>query len=59
MFDTLVKQMKEAESVTEQLKEENQLEWLCRIQNIEARVKDIVESDLIYTYSYNCIKPFL
>ena len=29
MFDTLVDQMKNAEGVTEQLKEENQLEWVC------------------------------
>lgn len=48
MFDTLVKQMKVTEGITEQLKEENQLEWICRMQNIEERVKDIVESDLIY-----------
>lgn len=48
MFDTLVEQMKEAEGVTEDLKEENQLEWICRMQNIEKRVKDIVESDFIY-----------
>ena len=48
VFDTLVKQMKVTEGITEQLKEENQLEWICRMQNIEERVKDIVESDLIY-----------
>ena len=29
MFDALVEQMKESEAVTEQLKEENQLEWVC------------------------------
>ena len=34
MFDTLVKQMKKSEGVTEQLKEENQMEWVCRMQNI-------------------------
>ncbi|MBQ7862568.1 MAG: TnpV protein [Clostridia bacterium] len=48
MFDTLVDQMKEAEGVTEQLKEENQMEWVCRIQNIEARAREIVISELIY-----------
>ena len=48
MFDTLIEQMKEAEGVTEQLKEENQLEWVCRIQNIEARAREIVISELIY-----------
>lgn len=48
MFDTLVEQTKEAEGVTEQLKEENQFEWVQRMENIEARVRDIVYSELIY-----------
>ena len=48
MFDILVEQMKEAESVTEQLKEENQFEWVCRMQNIEARAREIVTTELIY-----------
>lgn len=34
MFDTLIEQMKNVEGVVEQLKEENQLEWVCRMQNI-------------------------
>ena len=49
MFGALVEQMKEAEGVTEQLKEENQLEWIYRVQNIEARVREIVSTELIYT----------
>ena len=48
MFDMLVVQMKDAEGVTEQLKEENQMEWVCRVQNIEARVIEIIENELIY-----------
>ena len=48
MFDALVEQMKEAESVTEQLKEENQTEWVCRMQNIEARVQEVIFNELIY-----------
>lgn len=48
MFDTLEKQMKGAEGVTEQLKEENQLEWVCCMQNIEARVREIICDELIY-----------
>ena len=47
MFDTLIEQMKEAEGVTEQLKAENQLEWVCCIQNIEARAREIVIKELI------------
>ena len=49
MFDTLVEQIKKAEGVTEQLKEEKQLEWVCRMQNIEARAREIVTTELIYT----------
>ena len=48
MFDTLVEQMKEAEGVTEQLKEENQLEWVCRMGNIEQRAREVVCAELIY-----------
>ena len=49
MFDTLVGQMKESESITEQLKEENQLEWVRRMNNIRNRATEIVYSNLIYT----------
>ena len=48
MFDTLVKQMKEAEGVSEQLKEENQLDWVCRMQNIEASARETVCKNIIY-----------
>ena len=48
MFDTLVEQMKESEGVTEHLKEENQMEWICRVWNIEARVNEVVCAELIY-----------
>ncbi len=48
MFDTLVEQMKDAEGVTEQLKDENQLEWVCHMQNIEARARELVCKELIY-----------
>lgn len=40
--------MKEHEGVTEKLKEENQMKWTRRIQNIEAEAREIVENDLIY-----------
>ncbi len=48
MFDSLVKQMKIIKGVTEQLKEENHMEWVCRVKNIEARVREIVLNGLIY-----------
>ncbi len=49
MFDTLIEQMKIAEGVTEQLKEENQLEWVCRMGNIEQRAREIVCTEIIYS----------
>ena len=48
MFDTLVEQMKKAEGITEKLKEEKQMEWVCCIQNIEARAREIVNNEIIY-----------
>ena len=47
MFDTLVKQMKVAEGVTEQLKEENQMEWVGRMNNICNRATEVVNAELI------------
>lgn len=51
MYDLLIEQMKEAEGVTEELKEQNQLEWVRRMGNIEQRVREIVFDELII-----CIK---
>ena len=48
MFDMLVEQMKAKEGITEKLKEDNQLEWVCRMQNIVVRAREIVSSELIY-----------
>lgn len=49
MFSRLVKQMAEAEDVTEQLKADNQMEWVGRMNNIRSRAMEIVNSELIYT----------
>ena len=49
MFDSLVEQMKVTEGVTEQLKEESQLEWVCRMSNIESRAREIICDELIHT----------
>ena len=48
MFDTLVEQMKEAEGVTEQLKEDNQMEWVCRMHSIEVRARELICYELIF-----------
>ncbi len=49
MFDTLIEQTKETEGITEELKEQNQWEWVQRMGNIQARVREIVCNELIYT----------
>ena len=48
MFDGLIEQIKEAEGVTEKLKEKNQLEWVSHVQNIELRARECVYNELIY-----------
>ena len=48
MFDTLIKQFKQAEGVTEQLKSDNQMEWVTQMNNIRQRVTEIVNHDIIY-----------
>ena len=48
MFDTLISQYKTAEGITEQLKADNQMEWVGRMNNIRQRVTEIVNTDLIY-----------
>lgn len=48
MFDALVEQMEANEGVTEQLKEESQLEWVCCMQNFESRANEIIGKELIY-----------
>ena len=49
MYDLLIEQMKEAEGVTEELKEQDQLEWVQKMSNIQARAREIVCSELIYS----------
>lgn len=48
MYFRLVKQMAEREGVTEQLKAENQMEWVHRMNSIRSGVAEIVYTDLIY-----------
>lgn len=48
MFSRLVKQIAEREGVTEQLKAENQPEWMQRTNNIRNRAREIINKDLIY-----------
>lgn len=48
MFSQLVKQMTEAEGVTETLKANDPMEWVGRMNNIRSRVMEVVNAELIY-----------
>lgn len=48
LFATLVKQLSEKENVTEQIKAENQTEWIRRMNSIRNRALEIVNKELIY-----------
>ena len=47
MFDQLIIQTKAQEGITEELKANNQLEWVQRMNNIHNRVAEIVCKELI------------
>ena len=44
----IIRQMKEAEGVTEALKVENQLEWVRRMNSIRSRSEEIIQKELIF-----------
>ena len=48
MFSLLVRQMTEAEGVTEKLKATDQMAWVGRMNNIRNRAMEIVNSEIIY-----------
>lgn len=48
MFNTLVEQMTKTENITEQLKSQNQLEWVRQMNSIHERASEIVCKELIY-----------
>lgn len=49
LFFRLVKQMAECEGVTEQLKAENALEWVQRMNHIRACAREIVEQEVVFS----------
>ena len=49
--DTLIlteEQMRQAEGITDELKRQDQLEWVCRMNNIRSRAEEIVMAELVY-----------
>jgi len=47
-FERLIEGMKQAQGITERLKEENALEWTGRLGNIRACARKIVENEIIF-----------
>lgn len=48
MFSQLVKQMAAQDSITEQLKEDNQMEWVGRMNSIRFAAEEIVNTEIIF-----------
>ena len=48
MFSRLVKEYADKQDVTEWLKEENQLAWVGKMNNIRACVREVINSKIIY-----------
>ncbi len=49
LFSRLVKEMAEREGVTEELKAQNQMAWVGKMNNIRSRATEIVNNELIYS----------
>lgn len=49
-YDLLVKQLAENQGVNEQLKSENQMLWIQRMNNIANQAREIIYDEIIYTY---------
>ncbi len=48
-LERLTEQLKQAEGITEQLKAENAMKWVQKMNNIRHRAEEIVYSEIIYT----------
>lgn len=48
MLDLLVKQMAEKQGVTEQLKAQDQMAWVWRMNNIRSAAEEIVNAEVIF-----------
>ena len=48
MFDALISKYKTAENITEQLKADNQMEWVRKMNSILNRVEETVNNDIVY-----------
>ena len=48
MFDNLIVRYKKTDGITEELKATDQMEWVCRMNNIKQCVTEIINNELIY-----------
>ena len=48
MMERLVEQMKEAHGVTEELKMQNQMAWVGKMNNIRACAEEMVVKEIVY-----------
>ena len=48
IFSQLVKQLAEKDGITEALKATDQMEWVRRMNAVQAQATEIVNNDLIY-----------
>ena len=44
----IIRQFREKEGVTEELKKQDQMEWVCRMNSIRARAEEIILHEMIY-----------
>lgn len=54
----IVRQMMEAEGVTEELKRRSQWEWIKAMNSIANRVKEIIQHEMIYSISHYVINRY-
>ena len=48
MMDRLVEQMKEKQGVTEELKMQDQMAWVGKMNNIKAYAEEIILKEIVY-----------
>ena len=48
MYDRLIEQLKQRDSITEELKALNQMEWVQRMNTIRSEAETVVMGELIY-----------
>ena len=51
LYDRLIKEFAEKQGVTEELKAENQMLWVQKMNNIANQVREIIFDDIIFIYN--------